>query len=154
MLTSKLRFLVCALLVAAALVSCGKEKRDAGVESGAIQWLDSFDAALAAARDANKPVMIDFYTDWCGWCKRLDGETYVDRQVVSAAADFVCVKINADMDRATTSKYNITGFPTIIFVSPAGDEVHRVVGYRPPPPAAQNFLAEMNRALQAFKGRS
>ena len=140
---------LCAVVALAIAVSCGKEKREGRAET-AIQWADSFDAALAAAGDKNLPVMIDFYTDWCGWCKKLDADTYVDTQVIAAAKGFVSVKINADLDRETASRYKITGFPTILFVDAAGGEIHRVIGYRPP----QDFLREMNQALEASKGRS
>lgn len=137
-------------LAAALLVSCGKGKQEEPAAEGTIKWLTSFDAALAAAGQKNLPVMIDFYTDWCGWCKKLDADTYVDAQVVAAANDFVSVKINADLERETASRYKITGFPTILFVDAAGSELHRVIGYRPP----QDFLREMNQALQASRARS
>jgi thiol:disulfide interchange protein len=142
-----LLFTVAALALA---VSCGKGKQKEEIAGGGIEWLTSFDAALSTAGEQNLPVMIDFYTDWCGWCKKLDSETYVDNQVVAAAVDFVSVKINADLDRETASRYKITGFPTILFVDAAGSEIHRVIGYRP----AQDFLREMKAAQQASKGRS
>ena len=39
-------------------------------------WTTDWDKAMAAARAQKKPVVVDFYTDWCGWCKKLDKETY------------------------------------------------------------------------------
>jgi thiol:disulfide interchange protein len=147
---------LCTLLLALGLASCGKEKgkeeaaATGGVEAGAIAWMTSYETALRAAGDKGRPVMIDFYTDWCGWCKKLDAETYVDGQVVAAAGDFVSLKLNADNERQVAARYNITGFPTILFVDSRGNELHRVVGYRP----AQAFLGEMAAALAAFKGKS
>jgi thiol:disulfide interchange protein len=144
------------LLIGLGLVSCAKEKgKDeakvkGGAEPSAIQWLTSYEVALRTAEDEGRPVMIDFYTDWCGWCKRLDAETYVDKQVVAASGDFVSLKINADLERPVAARYNITGFPTILFIDSRGNEVHRVVGYRP----AQVFLGEMTTALAAFKNKS
>lgn len=140
---------ICLLVVLALGACCSKEKGEAP-SGNAVNWLKSFDTAMAASRDKNLPVMIDFYTDWCGWCKRLDSDTYVDAQVIAAARGFVSVKINADEDRTTATRYGITGFPTILFVDSMGNEIHRIVGYRPP----QAFLAEMNQALAAFEGRS
>jgi thiol:disulfide interchange protein len=140
-------FSACAFLAAVTLISCAKEKRETRAEGAGLEWLTSMDAAMEAARHENRPVMIDFYTDWCAWCKRLDADTYADKQVIAAAGDFVAVKINADVERALAAKYKVTGFPTILFTDAAGNEIHRVVGYRPP----QGFLAEMNGALQASK---
>jgi len=131
-------------------LSCAKEKGEKQVAANAIAWVGSFSEGLAEARQTDRPMMIDFYTDWCGWCKKLDAETYVNGQVIAAAGDFVSVKVNADVDKEIASRYKITGFPTILFTDAAGTEIHRVIGYRPP----QNFLGEMNRALEAFKVRS
>ncbi|MFZ1948083.1 MAG: thioredoxin domain-containing protein [bacterium] len=133
------------------LLSCSKDKREErGAAASEIKWLTSYDEALAAARDDNLPVMVDFYTDWCGWCKKLDAETYVDTQVISMSASFVSLKIDADAAREIATRYGITGFPTILFLDPAGNEIHRVVGYRPPP----QFVLEMNRAIEAFRATS
>jgi thiol:disulfide interchange protein len=143
--------LACVCLAAILLsVYCAREKGEGAATGGAINWLTSFDTAVASARQKNLPVMIDFYTDWCGWCKKLDADTYVDKQVVDLAKGFVSLKIDADAERAITSRYGITGFPTILFVDTAGNEIHRIVGYRPP----EAFVSEMNQALRAFKARS
>jgi thiol:disulfide interchange protein len=141
---------LCGLLALLTLVSCAKEKKAARVERDAIAWLTSYEAALQTAREERRPVMIDFYTDWCGWCKKLDADTYVDKEVISASGDFVSLKLNADQERAVAVRYNITGFPTILFIDPSGKEIHRVVGYRLP----QAFLSEMKTALAAFQAKS
>jgi thiol:disulfide interchange protein DsbD len=142
--------LAVALAALMALGGCAKEKKEARPQLDAIAWLTSYEAALRTAHDQRRPVMIDFYTDWCGWCKKLDADTYVDTQVISASVDFVSLKIDADQERAIAARYNITGFPTILFIDSAGKEVHRIVGYRPP----QAFLVEMKTALAAFQAKS
>jgi thiol:disulfide interchange protein len=140
-------FSACAFLVAVTLISCAREKRETRTESAGIEWLTSMDAAMETAARQNRPMMIDFYTDWCTWCKRLDADTYADKQVIAAGAGFVAVKLNADVERALAEKYKVTGFPTVLFTDAAGNEIRRVLGYRPP----QSFLAEMNGALEASK---
>jgi thiol:disulfide interchange protein len=144
--TSMQFYLIVALLLAILMLgSCAKET--AGVKSD-LEWFTSFDEALEAAQDKSKPVMIDFYADWCGWCKRLDSDTYAHESVVSKAKDFIALKIDADVERELSTRYRIAGLPTILFIDHTGKEIHRVVGYRD----AAKFIVEMDTALRAYKG--
>jgi thiol:disulfide interchange protein len=133
--------------IALVLVSCAKEK-EAQEVGGGVKWLASYDEAVRLAESKDKPIMIDFYADWCGWCKRLDKDTYVDAAVESKAADFINLRIDADVEPGLASRFRIRGLPTILFIDPEGDEIHRVVGYRPP----REFVDEMDAALRAFHG--
>jgi thiol:disulfide interchange protein len=137
------------LLVIVAFASCTKEKEEAEV-AGDLEWLTSFDRALQIAQQKSKPIMIDFYADWCGWCKRLDSDTYAHKDVISKAGDFISLKIDADIERGVCSKYRIAGLPTILFLDHTGKEIHRVVGYR----QAGKFVQEMDAALAAYKEKA
>ena len=140
--------LIGVLLVSGALglLSCSKEGKEtaAGEE---LEWFTTFDEAMEKAKDKNRPVMIDFYTDWCSWCKQLDKTTYIDPSVVKMGEQFISLKIDADDQRPLAARYKVGAFPTILFINPEGIEIHRVVGFRPP----QDFLKEMDTALSAFK---
>jgi thioredoxin-related protein len=65
-------------------------------QSGGIRWM-SFEEAVKAS-DANpKKIFIDVYTDWCGWCKRMDAGTFSDSSVIAYMnANFYAVKLNAE----------------------------------------------------------
>src|SRR5256714_5508179 len=95
----------------------------------------AFAEALKQAKKEKKIIMIDYYTDWCGWCKRLDRDTYSSEEIGKYAdGKIISMKLNAeDKAEGTTlaQKSNITGFPTIIFYNADGKEIHRVVGYKP-----------------------
>ena len=134
------------LLATQMFASCAKETKEEAASE--VTWLTSYEEAMAAAKKDKQPVMIDFYADWCNWCKRLDSDTYVDKDVVALAQDFVSLKIDADVDKDLSSRYKVVGLPTILFIDADGKEIHRVVGYRPP----EDFVKEMNSALAAFKG--
>lgn len=109
-----------------------------------VRW-DKYDAkALAAARAANKPVVIDFYADWCLPCKELDEKTFTDPAVVAELNRFVRVKADLTApDDATTQKltkeYAILGVPTLVFLDANGQEnrAARLTGFEPP----ADFLA-------------
>ena len=61
-----------------------------------VHWY-RFDDGLLAARDAEKHIMVDVYTDWCGFCKKLDRETYSDATVRKVLSEsYVSVKLKGD----------------------------------------------------------
>jgi thiol:disulfide interchange protein len=115
----------------------------AGAARDEIAWGHSLADGLKQAAEQKKPLMVDFYTDWCGWCKRLDEETYRDSKVVAKAKEFVAVKVNAEQDSDSAAKYSVDGFPTIVFLNSSGKEIHRVAGFAPP----SDFLKQMDAAL-------
>ena len=64
-------------------------------------------------------IIIDFETEWCGWCKKLNQITFKDRSVINYANDhFISIKIDAEKGEGKdlTKKYNVTGYTTILFV--------------------------------------
>lgn len=86
--------------------------------------------ALERARAENRLVMVDVYTDWCGWCKKLDSETFGDARVAEALKAVVPIRLNAEKEgEAVAGKYDVRGFPTVLFLSAAGEEVRRIEGY-------------------------
>ena len=105
------------------------------------------DDALATARAAGKPVMIDFYADWCLPCKELDKHTFTDPRVVEAGKDWVFLKANLTQDKnpavsALRKKWSIAGVPTLLFLGPDGQERgERVVGFEKP----ELFMARLRK---------
>ncbi len=113
-----------------------------------VVWAKSLDAAMTEAKKSNKLVMIDFYTDWCHWCKVLDEKTYSDARVGKAATQVVAVKVNAEKEGVEAAKkYKVQGYPTIMFIAPDGSVAGQIGGYAPPEP----FIVEMNKFVMAHK---
>jgi thiol:disulfide interchange protein DsbD len=108
-----------------------------------IKWRD-YNEGLQLASSNNKPVMIDFYTDWCGYCDDMDRDTYGDSRVIEKSKDFVCIKVDGDVRQDLINSYAITGYPTTLFLNSQEAEINRVSGYMPPGP----FLNEMDKALK------
>ncbi|MFQ6612302.1 MAG: thioredoxin fold domain-containing protein [Fidelibacterota bacterium] len=106
-------------------------------------WVQgNFNDALKQAE--GKLVLVDFETDWCVWCKRLDEDTYPDSGVIAfARANLVSVKVDAEKGEGIelARHYNISGYPTLVLMDQTGKEVDRIIGYRPP----EMFLAELTR---------
>lgn len=119
--------------------------------SADVTWVDGLPAALEQAAQADRPVMIDFYTDWCGWCKKLDAEVYTDEQVEKLLTEaFVCVKIDGDTEEQLVEKYEVQGYPTIIILDADGTRLKTIGGFEP----ADLFLIELRDALDLRKLRA
>lgn len=106
-----------------------------------VQWTKYSASAIESAKSSGKPVVIDFYADWCLPCKELDQKTFVDANVISETERFVRLKadLTVPSDATTlelTKQYKIIGVPTILFLDGNGNEASRLVGFEP----ADKFL--------------
>ena len=109
-----------------------------------IPWEPSLDAALTHASDSSKHVIVDYYTDWCKWCKVMEDSTFTDSNVILSSERFVFVRINAEIDTARARAFGVNGYPTIVLLDKTGNEVDRVQGYYPP----AEFLKVMDGYLK------
>ncbi|MBZ0104714.1 MAG: protein-disulfide reductase DsbD [Sulfuricella denitrificans] len=95
-----------------------------------------------------KPVMLDFYADWCVSCKELERFTFNDPRVQARLGEMLLlqadVTANSEDEKALLKKFGLFGPPGIIFFDPAGKEKGRVVGYENP----DKFLASMEQILK------
>jgi len=88
--------------------------------------------ALKMAEKEGKYVMVDGYTEWCGWCKKMDKEVFTDKGVAEFyRKHFISLKLNMEKEGAALNKeLGITGYPTFVFYSPKGRIVHIAAGAR------------------------
>ncbi len=121
----------------------GREQEPLPAIPAGITWHRSLSEASAAAKKQSLPLMIDFEADWCGWCKKLDRETYSQAPVIRfVSAAFIAVKVDADKESEAMKKYKVSGLPTILFLEPGGQELGRIEGFR----EAAVFLEEAQKA--------
>ena len=121
----------------------------------AIQWL-SWDEAVKANETVKKKFFIDFYTDWCGWCKRMDKTTFTDPAVVKYINEnFHPIKFNAEQKEdivfqgrtfkwraggrngVHTLSYELLngrlGYPSYVYLTPDFERILISPGYKPAP---------------------
>jgi thioredoxin-related protein len=101
----------------------------------AIKWEKNLDEALKKARRAGKPLVVDFWAEWCDWCHRLERTTYADPGVVRSAQGFVAVRVDTEgssKEQKAARRYQVTTLPTILFLSPEGHQLGRVNGFQGP----------------------
>ncbi len=100
-----------------------------------IKSVADLDREVAAAQAAGKPLLLDFYADWCVSCKEMERYTFPDAQVRQVLANTVLLRAdvtaNDEADQALLAKFGIFGPPTIAFYGSDGIErsTLRVVGY-------------------------
>jgi thiol:disulfide interchange protein DsbD len=123
-----------------------------------VAWQDYSNQVLAKARQTGKPVIIDFYADWCAPCRELEEVTLHDTEVVKQAKqDFVMIKIDLTrkgnpVHEDLLRRFNVKGVPTVVFLDRKGIE-HRDLRLVDFLPADQMLLrmAEIQKTKSANK---
>lgn len=99
----------------------------------------SFNDALKKAKKEDKKLILDIYTDWCGWCKKMDADVYSKSDIKDLVEDdFIFYKLNAEGDEKITyngkpytaselaALFEVSGYPTTVFLEPGG----KVIEYK------------------------
>ena len=117
-------------------------------EPAAINWVHYDNQPMAELQRDSKPIIMDFYADWCAACRELDRETFSNKVVAEKARQFTMVRVNCtsphDRTSVLTEKLGISGLPTIVFFNAEGKQLPslRVVGFLEP----EGMLKRMGRA--------
>lgn len=122
------------------------------------EWMTSLPKATAKAAKENKLVLMDFTgSDWCGWCMKLDEETFskpeflefAKKHLVLVTVDFPAKKEQSaelkQANEALQKKYEVQGFPTIVVLKPDGTVLWKKVGYLQGGPEA--MIHEINAVM-------
>jgi thioredoxin-related protein len=124
------------------LVLCGAP---VSAEQSGIRWFRDLRQASSAARETNKPMMIEFWADWCAPCKVMETEVYTDARVAAALSQkMVAVRIHYDLQTDLVRQYKVEAIPHIIFTDSYGTELLRHRGI-----IKADALADVIRALPA-----
>jgi len=116
----------------------------------AIDWVHLENASMETLKKEGRPVLIDFYADWCAACKALDRKTFSDKGVAEKSKAFTMVRVDCTSPdntcTALTEKFEVSGLPTLVFMGPEGEERQslRAVGFLEP----EEMLKKMERAVQ------
>jgi protein disulfide-isomerase len=144
----RISFILFALLMAASAFA------------GEATWLTSLPEAADQARKGNELLLLDFTgSDWCGWCMKLEAETFSNPQFIDYARNnLVLVKLDfprqksqsdelKEANSALQKKYGVNGFPTVLLIKPDGTVLWEQRGYAAGGPIA--MIQKINQSRTA-----
>jgi thioredoxin-like negative regulator of GroEL len=109
-----------------------------------VQWRHDYNSARQEAEARGLPLLLDFGTDNCFYCVKLDRETFTDSRVARVLNErFIPLKINASKDPVLAQRLQIQVYPTLILASREGKILERIEGFRDAP----QFHESLQRVL-------
>ena len=141
---ARMKKLITAVAVATVSLAVLTGSMMMNADAPAIEW-QPVAQALVDAPKGGKLIVLDVYTDWCGWCKRMDRDTYADSNVVSyIKAKYVASKMNPEKKGTLvydgkefslgefSAALGIRGYPATVFFNQKGEVLTMVAGYMKP----------------------
>lgn len=155
--TSLLAFLLLLGPACATATGAGQPGTSAQSANASVQWVSLEDGVKRAA-SSGKYVFVTVYTDWCGYCRKLNTVTLKSKPVLAELSkNFQSVRVNAEGDKAVVwkgkkmterqvakSSWGVTGFPTMLFISPKGEIIGSYSSYAEP-----EFMVQLLRYISS-----
>lgn len=101
-----------------------------------IAWQPDIYTAIKTSSQENKSILLYLNADWCGYCRKMETETFTDSEVLKELGDaFLWVKLDGDKDpdgKRFKNKFSVRGYPAIFILDSEENELDRIPGYLPP----------------------
>lgn len=119
-----------------------------------VKWETNLAAAQARARKEHKVIFMDVWTEWCGWCIKLQRDTFPSPQAQEALAKVIPLSIKTQLkdgsptaDKGIEATYKVEGFPALYILDENGKVLSQQPGYLPAAP----FADWINKSASAKK---
>jgi thioredoxin-related protein len=141
-----MRYLAPALALALLLLpSAGTAQSERSSAPKSVRWVP-LELGMERAAESGRYVFVSVYTDWCGYCRRLNNVTLRAEPVLKELGkNYESVMINAESERPVVWKgqsttfrelsgiiWGVTGYPTLLFINPKGEIIGRYASYADP----------------------
>ena len=151
----KYKTLIITLIAVFLISGSAMAQKDSGKAPDAIKWM-TLEEAVKLSKKKPKMIFIDIYTDWCGWCKKMDAETFTNPEVVAFMnKKYYAVKLNAEQKEPINFKEqtfvnpnpekpksthqlaaallkNEKLYPSYVILDKASDWTYKLKGYKKP----------------------
>lgn len=108
-----------------------------------IQWQKSYVDAMQLAKRQKKPVLLQFYAEWCSPCKAMSATTLKSNEVVKLTRRFVAVRVDVDKAQELADRFQVGSIPYTAVVAPDGKLVRATRGYHD----AQTYCLFLKQSL-------
>lgn len=108
-------------------------------------WAKDYASAVTSAEATKKLIMVDFFADWCVWCKKLDADTFSQENVIKLSLKFVPLRLNAEFEgKELAKKYGAQNLPVVVLIDAEGAVWCYIQGYLPP----ETFATEISKGVE------
>ncbi len=102
----------------------------------ALSWQKDYERALKHAQSENQLLIAYLFTDWCGYCRKMEKNTFSDADVIATMGqEYTWLRLNAETDPdgvRLKERFGISGYPAVLVLDSLGSEMDRIEGYMPP----------------------
>lgn len=114
------------------------------IQDGGLSWRNDFGAAVQAAKQSKKPVLVYFTTTWCGYCRIMEKETFPDKAVGIQSAKYIPVKLDAEKEgKELAKRFGVASFPNFLFLDGQEKLIAQFEGFH----TAKEFVARFDQIL-------
>jgi len=129
------------LFTVVAIILLSLSTYPSGNENSGLKWY-SFEDGIRKSMETKKKILMDVFTDWCGWCKKMDNSTYSDTKVISYMNEkYIPVKLDAESkekvayqgknytEQQLSRTLGVSGYPATVFFDNETNLITVVPGY-------------------------
>jgi len=118
-------------LILLGLVGLATAPSSRAVAADGIKWYP-YDEGMVRSKADGKKTFLNFFAEWCAYCRKMEVETFKDRSVVEYLnRNFIAIQVDSDKEGKLAAIYDVRGLPTSWFIEQTGERISSLPGYVP-----------------------